>query len=82
MSFLNRCILLFPLPFVLLSGCSTINSQISGRTATEQYLTTAAIERAMDKVDWSRLKGSKVHIEIVGLQPPNTSTSAIRSSSA
>lgn len=69
MSFLNRCILLFPLLFVLLSGCSTINSQISGRTATEQYLTTAAIERAMDKVDWSRLKGSKVHIEIVGLQP-------------
>jgi len=54
---------------VIFLGCSTISSQISGRTATEQYLTTAAIERALYKVDWTRLKGQKVFIEIIGLQP-------------
>ncbi|MCA9430753.1 MAG: hypothetical protein KC940_09625 [Candidatus Omnitrophica bacterium] len=54
---------------LFLGGCSTINSQISGRTATEQYLVTASIERAMNKVEWSRLRGQKVFLEIIGLQP-------------
>ncbi len=54
---------------LFLNGCSSISSQISGRTATEQYLVTASIERAMDKVEWSRLKGQKVFIEIITLQP-------------
>ncbi len=53
---------------VFLSGCATINSQISGRTATEQYLVTSSIERAIDQVEWSRLSGQKVFIEINGVQ--------------
>jgi len=65
----HRFLTLFLIFCLFFSGCSTINSQISGRTATEQYLVTASIERAMDKVDWSRLRGQKVFLEIVGLQP-------------
>lgn len=51
-----------------MTGCSTINSQISGRTATEQYLVTEAIQRAIDNVRWSRLAGQRIKIDIVGVQ--------------
>ena len=50
-----------------LSGCSTIDSRISGRTATEQYLVTESIDRAIDGIQWDKLKGQKVYCEYVGL---------------
>jgi uncharacterized protein YceK len=54
---------------VFLSGCSTINSQISGRTATEQYLVTASVDRAVNAVaNWDRLQGEKIHLDLVGVQ--------------
>ncbi|GMV66668.1 MAG: hypothetical protein KJ050_03530 [Candidatus Omnitrophica bacterium] len=53
---------------LFLAGCSTISSQISGRTATEQYLVTEAIQRAIDNVRWSRLSGQRIKLEIVGVQ--------------
>jgi hypothetical protein len=51
----------------LLSGCSTIDSRISGRTATEQYLVTESIDRAIDGIRWEKLKGQKVYCEYIGL---------------
>jgi len=53
---------------VCLGGCSTINSQISGRTATEQYLVTASIGRAIKGVNWNRLSDQRVCTEVVGVQ--------------
>ena len=53
---------------VWFSGCSTIDSRISGRTATEQYLVTASMDRAIDGIRWEKLKGQKVYCEYVGLQ--------------
>lgn len=58
-------ILLFPL---LLSGCSTITSQIHGRTATEQYLVTEAVNRAVNTVRWKTLRGQRIKIDLVGVQ--------------
>jgi hypothetical protein len=54
----------------LLSGCSTIDSRISGRTATEQYLVTESIDRAIDGIRWEKLEGQRVYCEYVGLQAP------------
>lgn len=54
----------------LLSGCSTIDSRISGRTATEQYLVTESMDRAIDGIRWEKLEGQRVYCEYVGLQPP------------
>jgi len=53
---------------LILAGCTTITSQISGRTSTEQYLVTAAVERAIDRVSWQKLRGRKVMLEIIGVQ--------------
>jgi hypothetical protein len=53
---------------LLLGGCSTIDSRISGRTATEQYLITSAIDRAVDGVKWDSIVGRRVFVEIVGVQ--------------
>lgn len=60
--------LLIPLLPILLSGCSTITSQIHGRTATEQYLVTEAIHRAVNTVQWKSLRGQKIKMELTGVQ--------------
>ncbi len=52
----------------LLCGCSTITSQIHGRTATEQYLVTEAVQRAVNTVRWKTLAGQKIKMDLVGVQ--------------
>ncbi len=61
-------IFLIPLLPLVLGGCATITSQIHGRTATEQYLVTEAIQRAVNSVRWKTLQGRKIKMDLVGVQ--------------
>lgn len=53
---------------LLLGGCATIESKISGRTATEQHLVTEAVQKAVDSVQWKTLRGQKIKMDLVGVQ--------------
>jgi hypothetical protein len=46
-----------------LAGCGTTRSTDTGRTATEQLLISDAIDRAVQTVDFSALKGQTVYLD-------------------
>lgn len=44
-------------------GCATIKESDTARTGVEQLLISSAVDRALDQVDLSRLRGAKVFVE-------------------
>jgi hypothetical protein len=44
-------------------GCATINESDTARTGVEQLLISSAIDRALDQVDLSPLRGAKVFVD-------------------
>lgn len=56
------------LSVLIFSGCTSIESRLHGRTATEQYLVTAAVERALEDVRWDRLAGKRVKLKVSAVQ--------------
>ncbi len=47
------------------AGCGTIK----GRTATEQLLVSDAVDQSIDQIDFSRLSGSSVYLDLRYLKP-------------
>ncbi len=50
-------------PIVLLSGCATIKESDTARTGIEQLLISTAVDRALDKIDFSPVQRAKVFVE-------------------
>lgn len=48
---------------VVLVGCSTANTTNTARTSTEQLLISNAVDRALDKVDFTTFSGRAVYLE-------------------
>lgn len=47
----------------LVSGCATMKESDTARTGTEQMLISSAVDRSLDKVDFSAVRGAKVYID-------------------
>lgn len=45
------------------AGCATIKRSDTARTGLEQLLVSSAIERSLDRVDWSPIRGAAVFVE-------------------
>jgi hypothetical protein len=45
------------------SGCATIKQSDTARTGVEQLLISSAVDRALDQIDLSPLRGSKVFVD-------------------
>jgi hypothetical protein len=46
-----------------LAGCTTIKRSDTARTGLEQMLVSSAVDRALDRVDWSPIRGAPVFVE-------------------
>lgn len=44
-------------------GCATVKQSDTSRTGVEQLLVSSAIDRALNKVDWSPISGAPVYVE-------------------
>ncbi|HEX4143257.1 MAG TPA: DUF6655 family protein [Pirellulales bacterium] len=49
--------------FALLGGCATIKESDTPRTGIEQLLISSAVDRALDKIDFKPVHGTKVYVE-------------------
>ena len=50
-------------PIVLLGGCATIKESDTARTGIEQLLISSAVDRALDKIDFTPVHSAKVYVE-------------------
>ena len=67
------CLLLLMLASLLATGCGTTRWTDSARTATEQLLTSDAIERAVMQVDATPLAGRKAFLDVSAMNQTNDS---------
>lgn len=70
---------LFIAGIVFISGCGTMKTSNSSRTATEQLIVTDALDRAIDEIDFSVLAGKKIYLDVSPL--PSSSDSNYLASS-
>lgn len=45
------------------AGCATVKQSDTSRTGVEQLLLSSAIDRSLNKVDWSPIRGAPVYVE-------------------
>lgn len=48
---------------VLAPGCASIKKSDTARTGLEQLLVSSAIDRSLNKIDWSPVRGAAVYVE-------------------
>jgi hypothetical protein len=48
---------------VVAPGCATIKKSDTARTGLEQLLVSSAIDRSLNKIDWSPVRGAPVYVE-------------------
>src|SRR5262249_44141529 len=61
LAMLRRCLVLALL--LLVCGCVSIKESDTARTGVEQLLISSAVDRALDKVDLTPVRGAKVFVE-------------------
>lgn len=58
-----RGLLIIALSTLLASGCTTIKKSDTSRTGLEQLLVSSAIDRSLNKIDWTPIRGAPVFVE-------------------
>jgi hypothetical protein len=60
---ISRIALLIPLSIAGVCGCAQMKTSTTARTGAEQLLISNSVDQALNKVDWTSLRGKSVFIE-------------------